>query len=247
MNLSKKWLWLVFFFIYCYAASSFAQDENSCLVCHRELPYDTFVGENYLKWQSSVHSRAGITCDRCHAGNPAQKELPAAHLGVLNSGQPQSKVYFKNVPRTCGSCHTQEYKAFRTSIHYRELEEKGEGPTCVSCHGSKAAAIVTPEQLVQICVRCHNSQKQIDPAVPTQAYNALYLLSVAQEMLSWGDELLRNSGSKNEKVVAEPYLAAAKNSFARAQNSWHAFDLELETSLTQATLENLKKMKRALE
>jgi len=220
---------------------------NSCVNCHKNIPKDTFIGENYMKWRTSVHSAAGITCDRCHGGNPEKRTRQEAHLGVYNSSNSKSKVFYKNVPRTCGVCHTMEYKAFRTSVHYEELQSKGLGPNCVSCHGGKAASIVTPDEMSEICTRCHNPRKQIDPNVPTQAYHALYLMLLTRDLLDWAEDFYKLSSSTGKKREARKLLDNAHQELDEAIASWHTFDVRKILRLTHSAVEKAKKARQALK
>lgn len=223
-----------------------AGEKNSCVSCHSKLPHDSFVGENFLKWQHSVHSKAGITCNRCHGGNPTKVNRQEAHLGVYNSSNPKSKVYYKNVPRTCGSCHRKEYEAFLTSIHYEQLESRGEGPTCVSCHGSKAATIIKPDQITDVCTRCHNPRKGIKPEIPTIAENALYLMGVARDYIAWVKDFYRLERSPEKRRKAKKYLNRAEKVFLKATSTWHTFHVEQVLDDLHEAIANSRKAKKIL-
>ncbi len=247
MKYSKIFFLSLLLFSFIFISVVNAQKKNSCVDCHQKLPHDTFIGENYVKWQHSVHSEAGITCDRCHGGIPDKLTRQEAHVGIYNSSNPKSKVYYKNVPRTCGSCHMMEYKAFKTSVHYEELERKGLGPTCVSCHGSKAASIVTPDQISEICTRCHNPRKQIRPEVPTLAYHALYLMGVTEVILSWSEDFYRMAKPGAGKKAAKPYLDKARKFYTEAIDSWHTFDVDRVLRFLHQSIDNAKKSKEKLQ
>ena len=102
---------------------------NSCVQCHFRLPGDSFIGAESHSWTGSIHQKSGVTCDKCHGGNPQAAEEKEAHQGVLPSGNPQSTVYFKNVPATCGKCHGAQFYKFTQSVHYRMLESTGRRST----------------------------------------------------------------------------------------------------------------------
>src|SRR5512141_962956 len=94
---------------------------NSCVHCHSGLPGSSFVGAKSHSWTGSAHQKRGVTCDKCHGGNPAAPGEKEAHQGVLGSKNPQSSIYYKNIPSTCGKCHGAEYFKFKRSLHYRLL------------------------------------------------------------------------------------------------------------------------------
>src|SRR3989338_3806820 len=124
-------------------ALGFAQ-ENSCVQCHQKADGVAYLEHNFTDWESSVHARGKISCDACHGGNPSKSVKGEAHKGMRSSREEKSPLYFTNIPATCGSCHQAEFKAFKKSAHYRDLQKSGRGPNCVTCHGSMANHVLAP-------------------------------------------------------------------------------------------------------
>jgi len=215
-------------------------DENSCVSCHSKLPTDTFVGSEYLDWKNSIHQEYGITCEMCHGGSSKAKEKKVAHRGVYKSGDPRSTVYFQNVPATCGGCHEEVYLEFIQSNHYRKLEKSGSGPTCGTCHGSRATWIVTPQNLKGICINCHNERKGIETKAPDEARVLLMALNQSISLHQLFGRLTRKEGDDKTRER----LKAAGSKIDRSKIVWHSFDLEAVSQLLLEANEVLKEVEK---
>ena len=83
------------------------------------------------EWDFSPHRESRVGCEKCHGGNPNTFESFPAHVGVLNSGNPSSPVNRRNIPKTCGSCHSGPFVAFQSSVHYGLLQDGNQNvPVC---------------------------------------------------------------------------------------------------------------------
>lgn len=198
---------------------------NSCVHCHAGLSASTFVGVKSHSWKGSVHHRHGVTCDQCHGGDPTAADRAAAHIGLLGSSNPQSPVYFKNIPATCGKCHGAEFYKFTQSRHYQMLETSGKGPECVTCHGSMVTKILAPDSLAAVCDRCHNQRMGIFPDVPQKAKMVLLMLRESQELLASDEKLHPHP----QGSAAGRALGAARAAMHSAILNWHRFDLDTIT------------------
>jgi formate-dependent nitrite reductase cytochrome c552 subunit len=194
--------------------------ENSCVRCHQNLPATAFIGAKYQDWNGSIHAKEGVTCDRCHGGDPAVGEKEAAHRGVYNSSRPESRIFYKNVPGTCGACHRRDFNAFKSSVHYAYLEQTGAGPTCVTCHESHAMRIISPRQIPATCEECHNRRMRIAPEVPAEAQAILLLMNETGLLLRCAKEKI--GGSDREKSQE---WKDANATIEKVRDEWHAFDL----------------------
>ena len=116
---------------------------------------------SYLK---SVHSQAimagnleAATCTKCHGTHDLQ-----------SSDNPESKVYRKNIPETCGTCHPGPLAEYQRGIHGRAME-KGikDVPTCIDCHGEHdieapgqtGSTVNKRQQVTATCTRCHDNER----------------------------------------------------------------------------------------
>jgi hypothetical protein len=202
------------------------QIENSCVRCHFRLPGNSFVGAESHSWTGSIHQRNGVTCDKCHGGNPQAAEEKEAHEGVLPSSNPQSTVYFKNIPSTCGKCHGAEFYKFTQSVHYKMLESTGQGPECVTCHGSMVTIVATPENVAALCERCHNQRMGIFPYIPQKAKAVLLLLRESNALLEADTKLYHPA----EGTAMARLMRDARSSLYSARLDWHTFDLDKITA-----------------
>ncbi len=211
---------------------------NSCVDCHFQLPGTSFVGAKSHSWTGSVHQKHGVTCDKCHGGNPLAADQKTAHAGVLGSGNPQSAVYFKNIPSTCGKCHGAEFYKFSQSRHYQMLESAGRGPECVTCHGSMVTKILTPDTISGVCEQCHNQRMGILPYIPQKAKAVLLLLRESESLLA-ADEKLYHPKAGSAKAT---HIQDARESLHAAKLEWHRFDLDTITGHVQDMYGSLGKL-----
>jgi len=88
---------------------------------------------------------------------------------VVRSTKPESPVYYRRLPETCGKCHQDEKNAFLKSRHYQRLEKNGKSPTCTTCHGVMKGTVLSSRDLDQTCNLCH--------AKPAGAQDTLLLIN----------------------------------------------------------------------
>lgn len=212
--------------------------KNSCVHCHSQLPGTSFVGVKSHSWKGSIHQRNGVTCDKCHGGNPEASSMKEAHKGVFGSSNPKSTVYFKNVPATCGKCHGAEYYKFTQSLHFRRLESTGQGPDCVTCHGSMVTTVLQPDTVVNVCERCHNERMGIFPYIPQKARAVLLSLKVSEDLLAADKKVYQRSREK--EVVST--LRNAQSYLHSAKLDWHRFDLDSVTGDLQGMYREIGKL-----
>jgi len=224
------------------SATAHAADDkktgNSCVHCHSQLPGSSFVGVKSHSWTGSIHQKHGVTCDKCHGGDPRAPEQKEAHAGVLGSGNPGSPVYFKNIPSMCGKCHEAEFYKFTQSLHYKRLELTGKGPECVTCHGSMVTSILTPDTIAAVCERCHNERMGVFPYVPQKAKAVLLLLMESSALLDAEAKLYHPAEGTGQARA----LRDARSSLRAARLDWHKFELEAIITDLQDMYNSLKKL-----
>ncbi len=153
-----------------------------CGSCHSDVrkmnPYG-IPTDQQNQYLSSKHGEAlsqGKTdvavCVDCHG----------AH-GILKVGNPGSPVYPKNIPGTCGKCHSDAERMkkhelpasaeglYRQSVHAELLLKKDDlsAPTCVTCHGNHGAIPPGFSEISHVCGKCHIRQQELFAESPHAA------------------------------------------------------------------------------
>jgi cytochrome b subunit of formate dehydrogenase len=165
--------------------------ELDCTDCHVAAPRETETGAvpstrcnrcheaEAQAHAGSVHGRALST------GNTAAARCPDCHgdHDIVSVNDPQSRVYTRNVPATCGRCHRNPDLARRLGIrkpeaggqylestHGRALVGMGlvSAPSCVDCHGHSHEILpagdprstVNRGRVARTCGQCHEGTQE---------------------------------------------------------------------------------------
>ncbi len=135
---------------------------NLCGKCHQKNGQAN-VGTNlkeknaYYDYSKTVHGQAlknkgliiSAVCTDCHT----------SHY-ILSPDNPESSIYPRNIPATCGHCHKGIYEKYITSDHAITKNDRTHTyPTCVTCHSAHKIANVKQdkfmEQVTTTCGSCH--------------------------------------------------------------------------------------------
>ncbi len=199
----------------------------SCsLECHEDRARQLATG-NYQQWSESVHALKGVTCDVCHGGDPKQATKEKAHANIKEPTDPESPVYYTNVPKTCGKCHSKELDSFENSKHYQKLEALKTAPTCTTCHAPHTFAVLNPEEFRNFCGTCHSAYKKVAPYdIPVQAEYMLekvnklkFNIETARQDIFWA----KKNGT--DVTQAEQYTDNALRTLQSLAPMWHEFNL----------------------
>ncbi len=140
-----------------------AQD-SECVSCHtaRYASFSSDERAHFDDWRESIHAAAGVGCTACHEGNSEAETRAEAHDGVLGSSPPASPVHARNIPATCGACHTEQRLSFETSRHHQRLLDAVEGaPSCLTCHGAVSAEFPETRGVESVCASCHGPGRSV--------------------------------------------------------------------------------------
>lgn len=210
-------------------------DSNQCVACHEVEDLSISLGHSMGEWRASAHARGGVGCEKCHGGDASSKDAKAAHNGVLSSSDPKSMVNIHNLSATCGSCHEEQYNAYKGTVHAKEVKHDADAATCLTCHGSMATSYPSPRELNTRCSVCHDK--------PVEARSALSWLSSAKTHLVKARRALDEA-----KTVVPDWHAGAVERFHQMEKDydaialqWHKFDMEASIKQSRDLL-NLGKL-----
>ena len=135
----------------------------NCRRCHYEgNTVGAPEGQLYDQYEHSVHGMAVLNgndkapvCQDCHGTHDIYQHV-----------KPESKLYWQNIPKTCGSCHIEIYATYRESVHgVAAAQGIADSPVCTSCHGehniqksTSDESRVSPIRVTQTCSECHGEK-----------------------------------------------------------------------------------------
>jgi len=160
----------------------------ACTDCHKDVkgyPHDpapaqvqcaTCHGDEAAGYKASVHGQAAAsgnqqvaTCVSCH-GSPHE---------VVPVSDPASPVAHQNIPKTCGTCHSQKFVmesngmsaapffSYEESVHGKAVAAGSDkAAVCTDCHGShEILSAANPKSSIfkfnvpNTCAKCHSDVK----------------------------------------------------------------------------------------
>lgn len=166
------WLWLgvAGAALFRGAAPAAAQSKDNCIDCHSKLKDKP--GQVVTIFQTSTHSRAGVGCDGCHAGDSTQSDKTKSHAGHFIARPDASAIL-----EMCGACHRQPVEFFKKSRHIAARPNAAR-LDCAECHGVHAIGAASESfRWPQFCASCHGLEYL--PQLPRPF----------QEMLTLADDL----------------------------------------------------------
>ena len=137
----------------------------TCSSCHQKqlsaLGFLATADKSYLdsvhglSFQKGTDTKAAV-CSDCHGAHDINKATSRA-----------SKLYWANIPSTCGQCHKKEYAEYSRGIHGQALAAGSrDTPVCTDCHGehnndavNQASSRVSSANIPQTCGQCHSAQR----------------------------------------------------------------------------------------
>lgn len=218
------------------------RNADCSLECHEDR-IRSLATDNYQQWSESVHALKGVTCEACHGGDPKQATKEKAHVNFKNNTDPESPVYYTNVPITCGKCHPKELDNFENSTHYKKLESLQLAPTCTTCHHPHTFTILNPEDFRNSCGNCHSIYKKVAPYdIPLKAEDMLrkvnklkFNIENAQQDIFWAKK--NGTDVRNAQVYIDNALKIREG----LAPMWHEFNLthfEDQINLANAEVKN---------
>ena len=133
-------------------------EDVSCFHCH---------SKQVNELMESVHFNKNISCIDCHGGeiHVNGSTISVNVMSTNFTGVPTRT----NISDLCSTCHREETRLYKESIHWKELE-KGHAiaATCTDCHGTHdILSSKNPESMTysgnvpQLCASCHENQTKM--------------------------------------------------------------------------------------
>ena len=206
----------------------------TCGKCHSDpalvKKYMISVMDPSVSYLKSAHAQEimkgnlnAATCTKCHGTHD-----------LLSSDDPKSKVYRKNIPATCGTCHGQERDQYLEGIHGKAMEHGiKDAPTCIDCHGehdieppSSAGSKVNKHQIVkQTCTRCHDNEQIMYKYGIETGRQASYMDSYHGMASEAGSDIVASCASCHEahRILAssDPNSSVSKANLPRTCGKCH--------------------------
>lgn len=194
-----------------------------CGTCHADVarmnPYGLrtdqlagyWVSGHGKKLRESGEDRVAVCID-CHGTHD-----------ILKSDNPGSRTNFRQIPDTCGHCHSNAplmtefgltsdiVDQYRRSVHGRNLLEKGDAgsPNCATCHGNHSAAPPGYTEVGHVCGKCH---KQIEEYFMTSVHGRFPVIARCVGCH------VKNGHPKNHEIEeASPPLAELTSLYERLE------------------------------
>ena len=195
---------------------------SSCADCHFANPGSP---GHLFEWDHSPHGRNNVGCEQCHGGDGTTFESFPAHREILNSRNPASPVNRRNLPHTCGFCHTGQFVAFQKSRHYGLLQgDNDDAPTCSTCHGDVAAHLLSPNALAVRCQKCHREgEPGSHPEFPAQGKTLLETIREVRALLNEAKPLIHRVKDTERQARLEEAYRQAEVPLIEAVRSGHSF------------------------
>ncbi len=228
---------ILILFVFSFPAVTLSASEfDSCTQCHDDNKLkvrNKKLYEYFQNWTGSAHETSGVSCSDCHGGNPEEKTKELAHEGILQQSDPESALNFRNIPKTCGMCHSEIKDHFMKSEHYRLLQKTGSGPNCVTCHSSMSSRTYFKAIVVDACATCHNEKTKNHPEIVEQSRTIMKRLSHAEGYQKWAEFYYESTGRKGE-------IQKMNKLVDNIHRAWHEFNFKDLDKLSKELLNDLK-------
>ncbi len=162
---------------------------KACGDCHQKQIVKHLFHPRILK-ASGIEKEKDVNCLNCHDNHYPQD--PNAE---------GSKWSTKNIPNSCGQCHTEIKEKYLSSEHYSAFKEGMLGaPNCLSCHKNPIARVHSNEDTVSVkisqeklCLSCHLDSPEVRArTAPSAGFITMYEKSVHGSELNSGNPKVAN-------------------------------------------------------
>ena len=128
---------------------------SACIQCHTSDDMGPEMHEITQQWKESFHAKHNVSCHDCHGGAPEDASMAMMHQRGFK-GTPKDI----DIPEFCGTCHIAILDTYLKSGHGKTFLDTGEGPNCVTCHGSHNIQLASMDIInEQLCSQCHTYKR----------------------------------------------------------------------------------------
>jgi cytochrome b subunit of formate dehydrogenase len=212
--------------------------ELECVACHEgfkpdQLPHAKKIeavrcqnchdGDQFEKYQKSVHATAEVHCSGCHTKHDMRK---------LSDADPAARKQFAQ--EVCATCHADQNAKYMESDHGHALAAGTLGaPSCIDCHdehGVMAAANDSAQtnrkNVAAMCEKCHVDNAEVRGRVaPSAAFISSYEKSVHGQAQKNGNEAAATCtdchGGHELKKGSNPTSTVARKNVATTCGQCH--------------------------
>lgn len=158
-----------------------------------QKPSDAYIKSVHGKAVTLKGLETAAVCNDCHGTH-----------NMLPSQDPNSRVFWLNIPQTCGQCHSGVVRTYSESIHGRALMAGiKDAPNCTDCHGEHdieshllPESATSPQQISKsTCPRCHDSERMMDRYGIATMRQASYMDSYHGMASAAGSDVVANCTS----------------------------------------------------
>ncbi len=215
--------------------------DSGCETCHSQKKFfaqNKRLYDYYQDWLTSPHREAGISCEQCHGGNAAAVDEQKAHEGVFGISNPNSRVFHRNQPSTCGKCHARLVEHFTHSAHHKALMGEAAAPNCSTCHRAMNRKPYFFDIVDNACRACHvGTSPKNGQAVADIAHDILHRLNVSKGYLGWTTVYYETNGWPGQ---TKQQLTSLRERYHDILATGHSFDLQ---QADRASIELLAELK----
>lgn len=186
-------------------------------------PSDSYLKSEHARQIAKGNLKAA-SCTKCHGTHD-----------LLPADNPDSRVYHKNISKTCGGCHEEALAEYQVSIHGQALAAGiKDAPTCTDCHGEhdiegpgSQGSSVSPRKIVTAtCTRCHDDERIMKRYGIVTGRQASYMDSYHGLASAAGSDIVASCASchENHKILPpdDPASSVNANNLVQTCSKCHA-------------------------
>ena len=204
---------------------------SACIQCHTSDSMEPKIRQLVEEWRRSWHAGNNVSCHDCHGGAPEDASMSMSHQRGFK-GSPEDT----EIPEFCGECHIAIMENYLDSGHGKTFLQTGDGPSCITCHGSHDIQQASMEIInEQLCSRCHTYERA------KEMKQALFLV---ESKLNKIDEDLKNL--KILGIATDRQQQAYFRNHAQFRALFHSIDVDAVRAKSSDYIQKLETIENDL-